>query len=443
MKYTCPLCGQEVPPSVYRKITGIWEERRKLLQKVKEQREKLKQKIAKGKEKLQRERTKFRKQKADLIKKAVDKRTKRFESQIKALKRREQRIEKRARDKIQKATTRAHSEALKRAKKKFKTFEKRFRVSVKNQMQREREQARTKIKSLRNEFRASVKEAKKAGAIAVKRKYERLERTFRTTLKSMETKNKQIQEQRRQIEELKKQLERRTTPQIEGLLYENKLASELKKHFREDDIRHTGKGGDVTQGVMRGGNLVGTMVYECKRVKHYSSAHVKQAAEAKKKRSADFAILVTSAMKRGTQGFYVERGVIIVHPAGVMSIAAILRNQIVQIAGMKLGQQQRDKAVKLILDYLEGPEFANSMDAIVQETIAVREELKDEMKKHFARWKKRHAAYKKIFEEASTVKGTSKTLLSGAPKKPPRKVAPPALVMIPKKKKSQKKKARS
>jgi chemotaxis signal transduction protein len=43
---------------------------------------------------------------------------------------------------------------------------------------------------------------------------------------------------------------------------------------------------------------VGIMVYECKPVKRYSPSHVKQASEAKEKRNADFAILVTSAMKK-------------------------------------------------------------------------------------------------------------------------------------------------
>ncbi|GAG80763.1 unnamed protein product, partial [marine sediment metagenome] len=134
---------------------------------------------------------------------------------------------------------------------------------------------------------------------------------------------------------------------------------------------------------------------------------------AKKKRNADFAMLVTNAMKKGTQGFFVERGVIVVHVTGVMSVAGILRNQIVQIARMKLGQLQREKAVKLILNYLEGPEFTNSMDTIIQEALAVHKELIDEFKKHKAWWDKRCDAYGKIRDEAFAVKSKSRDLLSG------------------------------
>ena len=118
-------------------------------------------------------------------------------------------------------------------------------------------------------------------------------------------------------------------------------------------------------------------------------------------------------MKKWTYGFFVERGVLVVHATGVLSLANVLRGQIIQIAGMKLGQLQRDKAIKLVLEYLEGPEFANSLDTIIQESISVYNELKDEVKKHIVAWKKRYASYKKIYEEATTVENTSKTLLSG------------------------------
>lgn len=367
-----------------------------MLKKVREQRAKLAQRLAMEKKKLREEKAKFRKQKAGLIKKAVDMRTRRLESQIKALRRKEEQIEKRARDKIRRATALAHSRAKKLEAARFNSLKKKLRASVRNQLRRERER----------------------GALRERRRYGRLERTFRSTLRQMRAKDTQLQEQARQIKELQRQLERQTTPQIEGLLYEGNLVRELRKRFPKDKFQHIGKGGDVIQNVMRNGQQVGVIVYECKRVKHYSTKHVKQASEAKKQRNADFAILVTNAMKKGTHGFFIEKekGVIVVHATGVLSIAVILRGQIIQIAGMKLGQFQRDKAIEQTLEYLEGPEFANSMDAIIQESIAVVNELKDEMKKHWAAWKKRYLSYKKIYEEASTVKSTSKTLLSGETK---------------------------
>lgn len=409
MGFTCPLCGQPVSPSVYQKITGIWTERQRLLKKVKAEKAKLAKRLAQEKAKLQKEKNKFKKQKTALIKQAVNKQTKRFEKRIVALQKKEMQIKKKARERIQKITAQEHVKAEKLATMRLNTWKKGLRASVREQIKIEKK-------------RATMKE---------RQRLQRMQNSVDSALQRMQIKSRQLRGARLEIKELRKQLQKQTTPQLEGLLYERELVKALRKKFREDKIWHTGKRGDVVQNVMRRGEQVGVIVYECKRVKHYQSKHVKQAADAKKKRNADFTVLVTNAMKRGTRGFFVKHGVIVVHAAGVLHIAAILRNQISQIAGMKLGQQQRDKAIKLILDYLEGPEFANSVDAIIHESISVYESLMDEIKKHIATWKKRYLSYKNIYEEATTVKTTSKSLLSGEPKQKIQTEPMPALAKLP------------
>ncbi len=391
MKYTCPLCKQTVSASLYQKITGIWEEKRKALSRIREQRARLLLKIEGMKKALRREATKFRKQKVQLIQQAVTRRTRRLEVQIRTLRRREKQETAQTREKIQRATTRAH---------------KREREIADRQINSLKEQMRTSTRKLLREERERITQG-------VDTKYKRLKNSFTNTLGQMKIKENELRVQRSQIRELERQLKRQTTPQLEGLLYEHELARQLKKRFPQDDIQHKGKGGDVIHTVMQSGQLAGLIVYECKRVKHFLPNYVKQAAEARKKRRADFAILVTNVMKKLTHGFFVERGVLVVHPAGVLHLVSVLREQTVRIAEMKLGQSQRNKAVKLTLEYLEGPEFSNSLDAIMQETITAYDELKDEMKKHVDWWKKRVASYEKIYEEASTVKSTTKALMSG------------------------------
>jgi hypothetical protein len=382
-----------VSSSLYRKITGIWEERKRLLEKIKEDKAKLRKNIREEKKRLRREAAKFRKQKAHIVKQAVERRTKQLEFKIETLRRREKQIERNAQDKIRKATLQAHAQAQKLAKLRLNSFKRQLRASVRDRLRKERERGARKVES----------------------RYRSLKNTFHATLIQMRAKNTQIQEQAKQIRELERQLEKQTTSQLEGYLDEHTLTTALKRWFPEDEIQHKGKGGDVIHSIVRKGRQVGLIVYECKRVKHYSAGHVKQAAEAKEKRKADFAILVTNAMKKGTQGFYTERGVIVVHTAGLQSILNILRSQIIQIAEMKLGQQERDKAIRMTLEYLEGPEFSNSMDSIIQESISLWRDLMREVKEHITAWKKRDRSYKKVHEQALTVKTKSKALLSGEP----------------------------
>jgi len=414
-RYFCPLCKQPVPSSLYNRITGIWKERQRQLRKIREERERLADEIRRDRKKLRREKARFQQQKTQLIKRAVDRRTRSLESRIEILKNREEKIEKGAQEKIQKATALAHAQAEKQLTTRLNLYQRRLRISSEATLRREKEVVADKERA----------------------RYKKLEMTLRSTLTQMKTQNAQLRTraltQAEQIRELQQQLAKQTTPQIEGLLHEDVLLKELRRRFPEDRFQHPGKRGDIIHTVMRKGIQVGVIVYECKRVKHYSGKHVKQALEAKEKRKADFAILVTNAMKKGTHGFFTERGVMIVHATGVLSLAHVLRDQIVQIARMKLGQLQRNRAIRLTLDYLEGPEFSNSMDAVIRESLSIFNEMMDEMKKHRDAWKKRYDSCKKIVEEASIVKSTSKAVLSGEPqyKRLIRRDTLPALPQLP------------
>jgi hypothetical protein len=411
MAYSCPLCGRPVSASLYHRITGIWKERQKLLKRMRNREAKRSAQLRTQRDRLHKEMVAFERQKADIVRQAVDRRTTRLGSQIRHLRTKEVQARRATRERIRRAVALADKKAKRGADTRFRSLKRQFRSSIRDQMRKERE----------------------LGSQQTQRKYERLRRTFHSTLVQMKGKNTQLQQQAGQIRELERQLQRETTPQIEGLLYESNLIRELKQRFPEDRFQHTGKGGDVIQEVMRKGERAGTIVYECKRVKHYSASHVRQAADAKKKRKADFAILVTNAMKKGVYGFFIERGVIGIHATGVVSLAGVLRNQLIQISEMKLGQSQRDRAVKLTLEYLEGPEFANSMEMIIQESTTLYNNLMDEVRKHIATWRKRYDSYRKVYEEAFTVRSTAKAMLRGQPepKKLLRKGTLPALVQLP------------
>lgn len=301
------------------------------------------------------------------------------------------RFERSSRAMIQKATAQASRSAEKRWTRKVGLLRKELNASMRDRIRDEREHTAERIE----------------------KRYEHMRNSFFNTLQQMQAKEKQLRAQNKQIKELRRQLQRETTPQIEGLLYEETLLKELQKRFPHDKFKHTGKSGDILHWPMKENHVAGLIVYECKRVQRYLPAHVKQAAEAKEKVKADFVVLVTSAMKTKTRGFFAEKGVLIIHPAGVLSFINILREQIIRIAEMKLGQLQRNKAVKLTLEYLEGSEFTNAMDGIMTQAMELYEELKHEVKDHVAVWRKRTASYEKVYEDASTVKNTTRALLSG------------------------------
>lgn len=169
---------------------------------------------------------------------------------------------------------------------------------------------------------------------------------------------------------------------------------------------------------------IGTIVYECKRVKHFQKKHIKQATDAKLKRNADFAILVTNATKRDYKGFGSEKGILIVHPAGILSLADFVRKQLVIIDDLKLTKAQRNEAIEKTVRFIESAEFKNKLEAIIQETLELFELLRNEFKEHMKIWKSRYESYRKIHQQTTAVKDKTHDLLSGKKEKEENKKYP-------------------
>lgn len=131
---------------------------------------------------------------------------------------------------------------------------------------------------------ARVKEAKEEG--------KRVERE--RTKRLLKGKEAEIQRWKDRV----RQLKRGSTPQTEGLEFEDKLAARLRREFPDDKVEHKGKGGDVLHTVRVGKKPAGVIIYECKRSPRIHGQHIRQAFRAKQSREADFAVLMEAALAR-------------------------------------------------------------------------------------------------------------------------------------------------
>lgn len=83
-----------------------------------------------------------------------------------------------------------------------------------------------------------------------------------------------LREQLQRLKDRLRQREQGTTPQTEGLEFEEKLAARLRKEFPEDEILQKGKGGDVLHTVKFSKKAVGVIIYECKRTPSIQGQHM-------------------------------------------------------------------------------------------------------------------------------------------------------------------------
>lgn len=255
---------------------------------------------------------------------------------------------------------------------------------------------------LQAKLRDSRQQAKRARGEGVKAERARTQRL-------LQGKDKIIQTLKERIDQLK----RGSTPQTEGLEFEEKLAARLRREFPEDQVFHKGRGGDVLHIVRLDGRAAGTIIYECKREKRIKGKHIRQARLAKQSREADFAVLVTTGYRKGFAGLAQRDGVLVVHPLGVVPLTSLLRIHLIEMLKARVTRKRRAIIADRLVDYITSPQFRNPIEEVVQLTDELQEMIRDEAKDHLETWRKRWECYQTLHWDASQVRNNVQLVLHG------------------------------
>lgn len=215
------------------------------------------------------------------------------------------------------------------------------------------------------------------------------------------------------LKERIKMLQRGKTPQEGGPEFELKLVRQLRTEFDGDDIQHKGQAGDVLHTVKEGGKIAGVIIYECKWTPGISGSHIRQTAQAKMSRHAQFAVLVTSGTRRGFSGLDEESGVVIVAPAGVLPMAGLLRNHLLEMFRAGIEKKRRTKIANQLLKFIKSPEFKNPIEEVVRTAESLKEGVEEEYRWHVNDWKKRLTAYARIRWDSFSVQENLRRVLRG------------------------------
>jgi hypothetical protein len=226
------------------------------------------------------------------------------------------------------------------------------------------------------------------------------------------------------------QLEKGTTPQTDGLEFEEKLLARLKKEFDGDEIQREGKlVGDIVHTVKYEGKEAGKITYECKRTPGISGAHVQQAYLGKQACHADFAILVTTGKKKRFSGLMEMDGVLVVAPLGVIPLAALLRANLIEMLRAKITTEQRAKIAQRMLKYITSPQLKNPIEEVIHLSERLQKMVIEEAQDHREIWKKRMLHYTKIQWDTSQIQSNFQRILHG--KEPKHLLAPKPQLLLP------------
>ncbi len=276
---------------------------------------------------------------------------------------------------------------------------------------------------LKHEKAALQRELREARRKEKKAKQEGIEAERARTKRLLAGKAEEVKRLKDRIEQLK----RGSTPQTEGLEFEDKLAARLRRAFPEDDIQHKGKGGDVLHIILFDKKGAGRIIYECKRTPKIQGQHVRQAHLAKQSREADFAVLVTTGHKRGFSGLAQMNGVLVVSPLAALPLASLLRAHLVEMLRARITKEKRAIIAQQLMKYITSPQFKNPIEEVVHLACELQDMVKEEAKDHFRIWKKRWDRYQTIQWDSSQIQSNLQLVLHG---KEPKAIAYPKVAPL-------------
>ncbi|OGH08005.1 MAG: hypothetical protein A2171_01140 [Candidatus Levybacteria bacterium RBG_13_35_9] len=215
------------------------------------------------------------------------------------------------------------------------------------------------------------------------------------------------------IKQLQQQLKEGKTPQTAGFDYEKEVLRILSETFPEDNIKSTGKMGDVLQQVMINEDLVGKILYECKKTDKYSSEFIKEIIRHQELAKADYAVIVTHAQKKDKSKFFLEGNVIVIDPLGLLDLAIFLRISLIDMYKMKLTKEEvKQKGIE-ILKYMQAGEFKSYMVGNIAQTRKAYDLLIKEINNHKKDWEERIKIYYTIHQNTQNVRKAIGEILTG------------------------------
>ncbi|OGM30108.1 hypothetical protein A2801_03850 [Candidatus Woesebacteria bacterium RIFCSPHIGHO2_01_FULL_41_10] len=128
---------------------------------------------------------------------------------------------------------------------------------------------------------------------------------------------------------------------------------------------------------------------------------------------AEFAVIVTHALKEGKSKFFIEENIIVIDPLGLLDMAVLLRNSLVEMHKLKLTKEEvKEKGVQ-ILRYMQSGEFRNSMVDTIEKSRKAYEILVGEVKDYQKTWTERIKLYYAIHENIQGVRRSIGEIVTG------------------------------
>jgi hypothetical protein len=165
-------------------------------------------------------------------------------------------------------------------------------------------------------------------------------------------------------------------------------------------------GGDIVHRVVDAhGNVCGTLLWESKRTKNWSDGWLGKLRDDQRAAKADLALLVSTVLPKGIEGFDLVEGIWVVEPRCFIPVAIALRQSIIELAGVRQTREGQQTKMGMVYEYLVGPRFRQRVEAIVERFAEMHEDLDKERRTMTRLWAKREEQIRVVIDSTAGMYG--------------------------------------
>lgn len=233
----------------------------------------------------------------------------------------------------------------------------------------------------------------------------------------LKQKEKQIEDLRKALEDAKRRSEL-GSQELQGEVLELDMERTLQHLFPIDRVQPVSKGtrgADILQTVVNPQlQDCGVIVWESKNAKHWQAAWLDKLKEDQRNAGAAIAVLVSAVIPDNIRGFGRIDGVWVCDLKSWQALAAVLREQLVQVNFARASHQNMDAKMEMLYHYLSGDEFRQRVEAIVEAFDAMKLQIDKERRAMEKHWAEREKYLQRVIGSTSSMYGALQGIIGQA-----------------------------
>ena len=194
-------------------------------------------------------------------------------------------------------------------------------------------------------------------------------------------KDEQIAHMAETIKDLQRQVQQ-GSQQAQGEVLETTLEDTLKACFPQDEILPVlkgVKGADLIQRVNgKVGSYCGTIIWESKNTKNWSSQWIDKLKENQDREKADIAIIASVVLPDSIEHFGQIGDVWVTRWPLAPQVASTMRMALIALYKARLADESKDEKMELLYNYLMRGEFAQRINSVARAFLKMQQDLNQE-----------------------------------------------------------------